>query len=172
MKQLFFSLLLFLALNCFGQSDSIVLERFKSASIIKEFYDTIYKNNGMHSNGKFIQKRFDDKTDVFARVGLWRFYYSYNKIKDSTLYNNSSIPIIQKIFYRKGTLKRVLIADTISHISTLYGFGYYDEYYLKKYRRKGSIKKEGIRNNWAKKIGEWIFYDRKGVIRKRKNYDK
>jgi hypothetical protein len=170
MKHLIFFLLL-INLYSFGQSDSIVIKRLKSDSIIKEYVDTSYYKYGIKQIGKIIRKHYDEKTDALVQVGWWRYFYRRYRLKDSCLYNQYGVVIFDKIYYRNGKIKKIISYDTTSYIFTYAAKKVitteYNNYYIKKYYKTGTIKREG-RKKIYNKTGEWIYYNKEGVVKKRK----
>jgi len=131
----------------------------------------IQKRIGIEGTGVMIRKPYNGKFDIEIEDGWWRYYDKYSRLTDSVLFNIGFVNI-NKNFYTNGKLCTAIIYDTLSPMM-LKGFGRfgarYETSYYRHYRESGVIESEG---NYfrKKKKGELIFYDKNGVVRKRKKY--
>ena len=177
LKNLLFA---FVIINCtaFGQKNKEVHNSALNTSFTKQNIDTsnlkldtlYYSSSSIKSIGKFLPLDYN----MEVSVGWWKSFYRNFDLKDSTFYNYQGDPLYNKRFYHSKILKEILISDTsaipkkdkrgISVSMKILTF------YKIKYRKSGIIKFEGKYLD-NKKHGEWIYYNKKGMIRRRKKHN-
>jgi antitoxin component YwqK of YwqJK toxin-antitoxin module len=175
LKNLLF-VFLFMSLTSYSQNKNIaIINKIKKETIIKKYIDTTYYSFCVREIGNVVLKHFDEQTDIELKVDWWRHFYRNADLKDSILYNDCFIAIKDIRYYHNKKIKRIRVYDTTAipeitkrglNITFLYG-----DFYKTIYRKSGIVKREGTYKN-IKKRGEWIYYNKKGLIRKRKEHGK
>jgi len=174
MKLLFIFLFL-LSFELFGQKhDSILFKRIIEKPVFRDYQDTEYYSNGnIKFVGRIIRKQFDDFDDIVIPIGLSKRYYYNGQLMEYELCTNNGIQEKVISFYQNGNKELSIIYDTTSRMVVKAYWSvvtwYPSKFYIIKYRVSGIIKFEG-RKYKHKKVGDWIYYDRQGNIKKRNYY--
>ena len=188
-KQLFFACIL-LSTNCFAQLDSLGYKLYLKEIMKVESIKNIFPDDTIFNQEKYITYLktlpntlkiyydegnevhvLDDKEGYENYVGIKLSRLSKKRYFEITFYDeNGYLKGPDWWFYNNGNIKikrtwnqnRILKGDIFGAINEKF-------YYQQKFYRNGNLKNEGLYDE-NKKSGEWKYYNRKGVLKKIRNF--
>lgn len=127
-----------------------IITGLKDSAIIRSYYDrALYSNGKIRHEGNAIIKGYSAEYEIKIPVGEWKYYYKNGQIKRYTWSDSIGNPIKTECnYYKNGNKKSEKFFDSLmqsAFMSRREKISIHNiRYYIKLYRKDGSIYGEGI----------------------------